>query len=53
MRDSREREREKELLPPFDNVVTTFFKSQTFETLTKFIKKLLISTIPKINDSMK
>ena len=46
MRDSRERE--KELLPPFDNVVTTFF-----ETLTKFIKKLLISTIPKINDSMK
>ena len=26
---------------------------KTFETLTKFIKKLLISTIPKINDSMK
>ena len=50
MRDSRERE--KELLPPFDNVVPTFFKSN-FETLTKFIKKLLISTIPKINDSMK
>ena len=53
MRDSREREGEKELLPPFDNVVTTFFVSQAFETLTKFIKKLLISTIPKINDSMK
>ena len=50
MRDSRERE--KELLPPFDNVVPTSL-SQTFETLTKFIKKLLISTIPKINDSMK
>ena len=53
MRDSREREREKELLPLFDNVVTTFFLSQTFETLTKFMKKLLISTIPKIDDSMK
>ena len=51
MRDSRERE--KELLPPFDNVVPTFFESQTFETLTMFIKKLLICTIPKINDRMK
>ena len=51
MRDSRERE--KELLPPFDNVVTTFCLSKNFETLTKFIKKLLISTIPKINDSIK
>ena len=51
MRDSRERE--KELLPPFDKVVPTFFLSQTFETLTKFIKQLLISTIPEINDSMK
>ena len=44
-------DKEKDILPPFDNVVPIIFlKSQTFETLTKFMKKLLISTIPKIYD---